>query len=88
MENQENKIRVQTKLGTIVAYPSDPSFPGIIVDLELPNGDLIPLALIERDTDNDNKLTARVYGDYLNEEPTADIVIENQPEVLTAGEEA
>lgn len=86
MENQKNKIRVQTELGMIVAYPADPPFPGIVVDLELPDGDLIPLALVERDADNDSKLTVRVYGDCLSEDPTADIVIKNQPKAPAEGE--
>jgi len=72
MDKQE--IRVETPLGTLVAYPSiDSDFPGIYIDLER-NGVAMNVGLAEVDnadwSEDKGSLISRIWGDGEVEDPT------------------
>ena len=54
IRKQDNRLRIETKLGQLVAYPSsDPAHPGIYIDLKREGAPcMAPVALVEF-TDDD-----------------------------------
>lgn len=93
----EETLRVETKLGTLVAYPSkDPAHPGIYIDLKregIPYA--APIALVEY-TDDDSdpetgedlpaEIVSRTWGDALVDEYTDRVSIKNIEPFFTEGD--
>lgn len=70
----KQRIRIETPLGTLVAYPSfNDEFPGIFIDLER-NGVAMNVGLVEVDnsdwSEDKGSLISRIWGDAEYEDPT------------------
>lgn len=74
MASGDEKMLIETPLGTLVAYPSDTDDdrPGIFIDLRRPGlGVDAPLVFIECDlTGDEPELVTRVWGDVNYDDAT------------------
>lgn len=93
----EEMLCVETKLGTLVAYPSkDPAHPGIYIDLKRDgNSYAAPIALVEY-TDDDGdpetgetrpaEIVSRTWGDAMTDEYTDKVSVKNIEKFFTEEE--
>lgn len=66
----------KTPRGTIMAYPSyeGDQYPGIAIDLEIEDGDIIGLSTTEVDTEQNNVLRAFLFEDMNQDDYTHEII--------------
>ena len=93
----EEMLCVETKLGTLVAYPSkDPAHPGIYIDLKRDGiSYAAPIALVEY-TDDDGdpetgetrpaEIVSRTWGDAMADEYTDKVSVKNIEKFFTEEE--
>lgn len=90
IRKQDNRLRIETKLGQLVAYPSsDPAHPGIYIDLKREGAScMAPVALVEF-TDDDcsdsgqdipPSIICRVWANAMEEDYTDAVVCQNLDE--------